>query len=137
MIGSGSDLIRQREPNMDLDGGLMFMFTFSGSDDEHPSGQTEHHGVALEYKASLQATELTLPSSSVIDNEPTPPSDSMEDDSVRQKIQRVRYPVTFQRLWIRVIRLRASHGQKADRSSPLTVGCGGTYLNENAHGRQG
>ena len=46
MIGSGSDLIRQREPNMDLDGGLMFMFTFSGSDDEHPSGQTEHHGVA-------------------------------------------------------------------------------------------
>ena len=52
MIDSVSDLITEREPNMDLVGGKMQLFTFSGSDmndDEHPSTQTEQHGEAVEY----------------------------------------------------------------------------------------
>ena len=60
-INMFSDLVREREPNMELDGGKMSVFTFSGSDasdNDQSLDQSEEHETTKEYKAMDPTQEI-------------------------------------------------------------------------------
>ena len=66
-INMFSDLVREREPNMELDRSKMPVFTFLGSDandNNQPLDQSKEHETMKEYKE----TEPTQKISSVMDN---------------------------------------------------------------------
>ena len=80
-----SDLVREHEPKMQLDGGKMPVFTFSesdASDNDKPPDQSEEHEATEKYKA----VEPTQQISSVTDNEITQPSDAIKQ--VKEDIEK-------------------------------------------------
>ena len=72
-----SDLIREREPNMELDGGKMPVFAFSGSgasENDQSSDLWGEHKTTKEYKAIDQTQKI----SSAMDDEFKPQSVTIE-----------------------------------------------------------